>query len=395
MRQATERVEPLSGLPVRSFNFPVRLLLLSPLLQALLVVAVARWFLANGRNFENTAAYWPYLIALTVAMLACFLVSNQLNSIANSSRATKYVWLLLGCSLLWVFCQVEVASVARSDNVLIVTLLLSLMGFTLLVFAAFAAAQAMAARFRDCQTPPRMLTRLYRHSSRHTPWLLVACGLTIALSFGGPYLVGGPFYGLSLVFAPWGITGLLLWRFVSRGLMENWPILYFRAFSSESQLVAFRKIFAKPLSRVGVVCGLSHSAQPPAVVNRQVSEDARARVFLASDGAWRAWVTSLLPGAYLVLIDLTMATENVEWERCRALEAQPRSRVLLLKEASGETEIPSVEQGLFHYDLQRLDESKRAFQRWLEQQVRVIDHEQSSLDGGPHPAARFGAAGGE
>ena len=154
--------------------------------------------------------------------------------------------------------------------------------------------------------------------------------------FQGPDLLSIiGWFGLSFL----GVGGAyLILRFCVRARMSQRPFLYLRSFSETEAARVFSSVIMPALDRQGVVSGLVHSKQTSGTLHRDVPVLWRAAFTHISDEQWRTWVQKELERCEGAIVDLSVASQSVHWERETAERILGVDRVLVLSSTPREAD---------------------------------------------------------
>jgi len=201
---------------------------------------------------------------------------------------------------------------------------------------------------------PRAARRAARFY-RATYWLKRYLVGLVSIS---PWLPVGGLFGLGFALL------VALYRMGEKA--REHPILFLRSFQDRGASLVLAKIIMPTAGRFAPVVAVAHARQPPEELYRKTSLVTAAQLTTLPDTAWQEWIVATLPACRAVVIDTSVESEGLLWEREQAHAALPVERIAVLAQGK----IPGQERaGLFALSY-RLDwrgyrAARKALRAWL------------------------------
>jgi len=160
---------------------------------------------------------------------------------------------------------------------------------------------------------------------------------------------------------------LVLRYFLGERIARN-PIVFLHPFKHEATPEIFKKAVVTEGMRFGVVRTLSPAERPLWSLGGRSDLLEVPNVETTSDDQWQDWVRERLRCAYVVIIDYSLETGNLDWEIEQIRAWVDDERVLVLQSSSSTARAPEG-YAVLRYDLDKvgLKESRKALRTWLKQ----------------------------
>lgn len=160
---------------------------------------------------------------------------------------------------------------------------------------------------------------------------------------------------------------LVLRYFLGERIARN-PIVFLHPFKHEDTPEIFKKAVVSEGMRFGVVRTLSPAERPLWSLGARSDLMDIPSVETTSDDQWQDWVRQRLESAYVVIIDYSLETGNLDWEIEQIRTWVDDDHVLVLQSGDSTARAPDG-YAVLRYDLDKagLKESREALRTWLKQ----------------------------